>query len=227
MFVYQATSTMLDLKKDNGTDYVTDRKPQDLFESFKSSFTWCFLNEHKYFGCKIGTPFKNIPLVVKQNDYSTKSVNAYITYELGDRPKVLLRSFTLKNYLFSVTNIVENSNKGNYVYSGYLIAFDGEDSRSFGNDFVGNVEMFGVANSSSSNNDDYKNNFLVLGEGDTSGINGSLGALKKKKFSVNFSEEKTKFCLSLHNSGDNSYLFVNGEKIYKFKANNKNVNFPN
>ena len=27
-------------------------------------------------------------------------------------------------------------------------------------------------------------------------------------------------------NGDNSYLFVNGKKIYKFKANNKNVNFP-
>ena len=27
-------------------------------------------------------------------------------------------------------------------------------------------------------------------------------------------------------NGDNSYLFVNGKKIFKFKANNKNVNFP-
>ena len=95
--------------------------------------------------------------------------------------------------MFSLTNIVENSNKGKYVYSGYLIAFDGEDSRSFGNDFVGNVEMFGVANSSSSNNDDYKNNFLVLGEGDTSGINGSLGALKKKKLMLILVKKRQNF----------------------------------
>ena len=49
----------------------------------------------------------------------------------------------------------------------------------------------------------------------------------EQKFSTNFSKPKTKLCLSLHYNGDNSYLFVNGKKIYKFEANNKNVNFPN
>ena len=39
------------------------------------------------------------------------------------------------------------------------------------------------------------------------------------------SKAKTKFCLSLHYSRDNSYLFVNEKENYKFKANNKNVNF--
>ena len=34
------------------------------------------------------------------------------------------------------------------------------------------------------------------------------------------------FCLSFHYKGDNSYLFVNGKEIDKFKATNKNVNFP-
>ena len=32
--------------------------------------------------------------------------------------------------------------------------------------------------------------------------------------------------MSFHYSGDNSYLIVNGKEIYKFKARNKNVNFP-
>ena len=32
--------------------------------------------------------------------------------------------------------------------------------------------------------------------------------------------------MSLHYNGDNSYLFVNGKEIFKFKASNKNVNFP-
>ena len=32
--------------------------------------------------------------------------------------------------------------------------------------------------------------------------------------------------MSLHYNGDNSYLFVNGKEIFKFKADNKNVNFP-
>ena len=30
----------------------------------------------------------------------------------------------------------------------------------------------------------------------------------------------------MHYNPDNSYLFVNGKQIFKFKANNKNVNFP-
>ena len=32
--------------------------------------------------------------------------------------------------------------------------------------------------------------------------------------------------MSLHYNCDNSYLFVNGKEIFKFKADNKNVNFP-
>ena len=32
--------------------------------------------------------------------------------------------------------------------------------------------------------------------------------------------------MSLHYNADNSYLFVNGKEAFKFKANNKNVNFP-
>ena len=65
----------------------------------------------------------------------------------------------------------------------------------------------------------------MLGEGDTFGINGSLGALVKK-FGINFSKENTTFCLRLHHNADNSYLSVNGKEIFKFKADNKNVNFP-
>ena len=32
--------------------------------------------------------------------------------------------------------------------------------------------------------------------------------------------------MSLYNNSDNSYLFVNEKEIYKFKANDGNVNFP-
>ena len=39
-------------------------------------------------------------------------------------------------------------------------------------------------------------------------------------------KQRKKFGLSLHYNGDNSYLFVYGKEICKFKANNKNVNFP-
>ena len=36
-------------------------------------------------------------------------------------------------------------------------------------------------------------------------------------YSINFTEKKKKFCLSLHYNGANSYLFVHGTSIYKFK----------
>ena len=37
-------------------------------------------------------------------------------------------------------------------------------------------------------------------------------------YSINFTVTKKKFCLSLHQNGTYSYLFVNGTEIYKFKA---------
>ena len=43
-----------------------------------------------------------------------------------------------------------------------------------------------------------------------------------KKVDMNFSKVKIKFGLSLHYNADDNYLFVNGTKIYKLKASNKN-----
>ena len=37
-------------------------------------------------------------------------------------------------------------------------------------------------------------------------------------YSLNFTKANTKFCLSLHCNGGNSFLFVNVTDIYKFKA---------
>ena len=37
-------------------------------------------------------------------------------------------------------------------------------------------------------------------------------------YSINFTVTEKKFCLSLHYNGGNSYLFVNGTEIIKFKA---------
>ena len=49
---------------------------------------------------------------------------------------------------------------------------------------------------------------------------------QKKKNSINFTEADAIFCLSLHYNADNSYLIVNKKEIFKFKADNKNVNLP-
>ena len=43
--------------------------------------------------------------------------------------------------------------------------------------------------------------------------------VQQKKNVINFSKANTKFCLSLHYNGDESYLYVNKKEIYKFKVN--------
>ena len=48
---------------------------------------------------------------------------------------------------------------------------------------------------------------------------------QKKKFDINFSKANTKFCVSLHYNSYNSFLFVNVKEIFKFEADNNNVNF--
>ena len=42
-------------------------------------------------------------------------------------------------------------------------------------------------------------------------------------YSINFTEHNKKFCLSLHCNGTNSYLFVNGKEIIKFKAKDSEI----
>ena len=42
-------------------------------------------------------------------------------------------------------------------------------------------------------------------------------------YSTNFTVTKKKFCLSLHYNGANSYLFVNGTEISKFKAKDSEI----
>ena len=49
-----------------------------------------------------------------------------MVYDLDNCSKLPLRNFILRNCLFGATNIVKNSDKSKYVYSGYGIAFDGK-----------------------------------------------------------------------------------------------------
>ena len=109
-----------------------------------------------------------------------------------------------------------------WIYSSHGIAFDGAVSWNFCKDFARNVVILGVENMLSTHADNIS--CLVLREGLTYCITGSFGS-PDKTFSIKFSKARTKFCFSL-DYGDNSYLFVNEEKIFKFKADNKNVTFP-
>ena len=75
--------------------------------------------------------------------------------------------------------------------------------------------------SSSIHIDNKKKDILVLGKGPTQGLEDTLTA--EKIYPINFTVTKKKFCLSLHHNGANSYLFVNGTEIYKFKAKDSEI----
>ena len=70
--------------------------------------------------------------------------------------------------------------------------------------------------SSSSKIENRKKDILILGKGPKQGLKSTLSA--EKMYSTNFTKKNTKFCLILHYNGANSYLFVNGKDIIKFKA---------
>ena len=69
--------------------------------------------------------------------------------------------------------------------------------------------------------DKEKKIILVLGKGPTQGLEHTLTA--EKMYSINFTVTNKNFCLSLLYNGANSYLFVNGIEIYKFKAKDSEI----
>ena len=75
--------------------------------------------------------------------------------------------------------------------------------------------------SSSTKIDNRKKDILILGKGPTQGLEHTLSA--EKMYSINFTEHHKKSCLSLHYNGANSYLFVNGKEIHKFKAKDSEI----
>ena len=63
--------------------------------------------------------------------------------------------------------------------------------------------------------DNRKKDILIFGKRPTEGLKHTLSA--EKMYSINFTVAGKKFCLSLHYNGANSYLFVNGTEVIKFK----------
>ena len=70
--------------------------------------------------------------------------------------------------------------------------------------------------SSSAHVDNKKKDILILGSGPTQGLKHILTA--EKIHSISFTVTRKKFGLSLYYNGANSYLFVNGTEIIKYKA---------
>ena len=104
-----------------------------------------------------------------------------------------------------------------YKYSGYGIGFDRRGSYSHPSGGTGrNVIIFGVDMSSSTKIDSRKKYILILDTDPTQGLEHTIPA--EKMYSINFTENNKKLCLSLHYNGAKCFLSVNGREIYKFKA---------
>ena len=75
--------------------------------------------------------------------------------------------------------------------------------------------------SSSAHIDNKEKDILVLGKGPTQELENTLTA--EKMYPINFALTNKKFCLRLHYNRANSYLFVNGTGMYKFKAKDSEI----
>ena len=134
---------------------------------------------------KIGIKFDKDPLAVEQNNYLIKFVNVCIDYDLVVWSKNVPSNFRFKNCLFGATSVVKLVMTSD-IYSGYGITFGSAGSWSFEDTFARNVIIFGADNSSSPHSDKRKNNFLVLGQGPTYGINENFGSSEEKFITFEF-----------------------------------------
>ena len=85
-----------------------------------------------------------------------------------------------------------------------------------------NIIIFGVDSSNSVHATNKTQNILILGHDLTQKVNNTT-IYAEKMYSTNFSAENKIFCLSLHNNDDDSYLFVNGKEVTKFKAKKSEI----
>ena len=152
-------------------------------------------------------------------------VNIYIVYEKNLWSFTVGQDLTQINSLLGAVKLTTNADPDKYQHSTYGIRFDasGGFSLSYGSRFSKNVIIFGADISSSVHINNKKKDIFILGKGPTQGFyNTKLTA--EKEYSINFTEQQKKFCLSLHYDGVNSYIFVNGVEIYKFKAKDSEIN---
>ena len=150
-----------------------------------------------------------------------KIVNIFIVYEINKNFDISSYP-TLKNCLFGAVILTKNVGIDQYKYSGYGNRFDKKGNFSFGNGFGTNCIIFGVDMSSSVHVDNKKKGISILGEGPTQGLDGTT-LTAEENYLININKNNKKFCLSFHYNGANSFVFVNGTNIIKFKAKDSKI----
>ena len=175
-----------------------------------------------YYGTKTKVEFNGSCLKQDIVTFNHKKVvNIYIVYEISKSINISDYPI-LENCLFGPVSLTKNADIDRHGYSGYGIGFVRHGNFSFpGNGLGRNVITFGVDMSSSTKIDNRKKDILILGKGPTQRLEHTLSV--EKMYSINFTEQNYKFCLSLHYNGANCYLFVNGKEIHKFKAKDSEI----
>ena len=200
---------------------MSDRLSEERINSIKTS-NHSITPNLSFYGTQTRVEFNGSCLKEDKVTFNHgKVVKIYIAYEIS---KIINISdyLTLRNCLFGAVTLTKNVDINKYKYCGHGIRFDRHGSFSFPGTGLGrNVIIFGVDMSSSTKIDNRKKDILILGKGPTQGLEHTLSA--EKMYSINFTEHNKKFCLSLHYNGANSYLFVNGKEIHKFKAKDSEI----
>ena len=122
-------------------------------------------------------------------------------------------------------HITKNADTSKYNYKGYGICYDESEKfthvrkRGSFNDttMARNVIIFGVDMSFSKHTNNKANNIYVMGKDYIQKINDNK-IYPEKMYYRKFTDLGTKFVLSLHYNGNNSYLYVNGNQELKFKS---------
>ena len=206
------------------TDFVSSWKSKGLSaETIKRPATSdnIFTPTLSYYATKRRVKFTGSCLKQPKISYNHKTMtNINIVYKL-DASGVQDNDPTLKNCLFGAVTLTKNADIDKYEYSGYGNGFDRKSRFSFPSGGFGqNVLIFGADMSSSGYIDNKKKGILVLRKGPPQGLEHTLTA--EKVYSINFTVTK-KNCLSLHYNGENSYLFVSGAEVHKFKAKDSEI----
>ena len=170
-----------------------------------------------YYGDKVRLKFIGSVLQHKTVTYShQKVVNIYVVYEIDGFQNVG-RYPTLANALFEAVELTKNADVEKYRYFGYGIRFDGRGfyyHPSGGNGR--NAIIFGGGMSSSVHANNKRKDILIIGKGQTQGL-GEHSLTAEKMYSINFTKINTKFCLSLHYNGTNSYFLLMVPKFTNLK----------
>ena len=132
-------------------------------------------------------------------------------------PFTVGKDFCLGNSLLGAVKLTTNADPDKYKYFGYGIGFDASESflLSNGSGFSKNVIILGfnmiilwvqrcilII----------REKILILCKGSMQRLDNTT-LIAEKEFSINFTEEQKKFCLSLHYNRVNSYIFVNVVEI--------------